>query len=119
MTGIITELQAQLATRTNDYTGWATLGLAYVQQAKATVDPSYYDKAQGAGLVVRHQHLRQLPRLRRSFRAGLGPARFSGGVVCPPGTGDQCLRPVAVRRASAMPSCNSAAMTKRSNPCNA
>ena len=40
--------QTQLAANPNDYQGWADLGLAYVQQAKITVDPSYYPRAEGA-----------------------------------------------------------------------
>jgi len=40
--------QTRLAQNPNDYGTWADLGLGYVQQAKATVDPSYYGKAEGA-----------------------------------------------------------------------
>ncbi|MEO5898560.1 MAG: tetratricopeptide repeat protein [Ilumatobacteraceae bacterium] len=45
---LISGLQARLATTPKDDVSWATLGLAYVQQAKVTVDPSYYPKADGA-----------------------------------------------------------------------
>ncbi|HEY0486697.1 MAG TPA: tetratricopeptide repeat protein [Mycobacteriales bacterium] len=31
-----------------DYTTWAELGLAYVQQARITADPTYYPRAEGA-----------------------------------------------------------------------
>jgi len=40
--------QQMLVSRPQDYATWAALGLGYVQQAKATVDPSYYGKAEGA-----------------------------------------------------------------------
>ena len=56
---------------------WATLGLAYVQQAKVTVDPSYYPKADGAlAKSLEINDTRQLPRLRRPVGAGLGPPRL-------------------------------------------
>ena len=45
---LISSLQARLQSTPGDYVSWATLGLAYVQQAKVTVDPSYYPKAEGA-----------------------------------------------------------------------
>src|SRR5690349_11869178 len=41
-------LQTRLREQPNDSGAWASLGLAYVEQAKATVDPSYYPKADGA-----------------------------------------------------------------------
>ena len=44
----IAEAQARLTEQPQDYRTWADLGLAYVQQAKITVDPSYYAKAVGA-----------------------------------------------------------------------
>ena len=43
----ILNLQAHLAKVPNDYPAWATLGLAYVQQAKITVNSDFYPKAQG------------------------------------------------------------------------
>ncbi|GAA4987792.1 tetratricopeptide repeat protein [Yinghuangia aomiensis] len=42
----ITALQQRLRILPSDASGWATLGLAYVQQAKVTADPSYYPKAE-------------------------------------------------------------------------
>lgn len=45
---MIAGLQDHLEATPNDHAAWATLGLAYVQQAKATVDPTYYAKADGA-----------------------------------------------------------------------
>jgi tetratricopeptide (TPR) repeat protein len=43
----ITDLQARLAEVPTDAGAYASLGLAYVQQAHLTSDPSYYPKAQG------------------------------------------------------------------------
>jgi tetratricopeptide (TPR) repeat protein len=45
---LIASLQSRLETLPTDHVSWATLGLAYVQQAKITVDPTYYPKADGA-----------------------------------------------------------------------
>ncbi|MBW8805546.1 MAG: hypothetical protein JF587_17100 [Catenulisporales bacterium] len=47
MTGI-ESLQEHLREQPSDSVGWATLGMDYVQQAKASTDPSYYPKAEGA-----------------------------------------------------------------------
>ncbi len=44
----ITAAQKQLKATPQDARLWASLSLAYVSQAKATVDPSYYPKAEGA-----------------------------------------------------------------------
>ena len=44
----IGRLQAKLRAAPTDYASWGQLGLDYVQQAKITVDPTYYPKAQGA-----------------------------------------------------------------------
>ena len=46
--GSIEALQARLADLPGDYPGWATLGLLYVDRARATADPSWYAKAQAA-----------------------------------------------------------------------
>ena len=46
--GLIASLQTRLESVPTDHVSWATLGLAYVQQARTTVDPSYYPKADGA-----------------------------------------------------------------------
>ena len=40
--------QAQLTAHPRDAQAWAALAVDYVSQAKATVDPSYYPKAEGA-----------------------------------------------------------------------
>ncbi len=44
----IANLQAELARVPGKFTSWSQLGLAYVQQARLTADPSYYGKADGA-----------------------------------------------------------------------
>src|SRR5436190_13285796 len=43
----IASLQSRLRQVPNDWRSYANLGLAYVQQARVTADPSYYPKAQG------------------------------------------------------------------------
>lgn len=45
---LIVGLQARLESTPGDYVSWATLGLAYVQQAKVSVNPDFYPKADGA-----------------------------------------------------------------------
>ena len=45
---LITRLRARVATTPGDYVSWATLGLVFVQQAKVTVDPDFYRRAEGA-----------------------------------------------------------------------
>ncbi|CAM5569265.1 hypothetical protein SALBM311S_02062 [Streptomyces alboniger] len=44
----ITALQAHLRTQPRDFSGWATLGLAYVEQARTKGDPSRYPQAERA-----------------------------------------------------------------------
>jgi tetratricopeptide (TPR) repeat protein len=44
----IASLQERLKAVPADADSWATLGLAYVQEARVTADPSYYPKAEGA-----------------------------------------------------------------------
>ncbi len=48
LTGAIARSQQRLRRVPKDWTGWAELGLAYVQQARITADPSYYPKADQA-----------------------------------------------------------------------
>ena len=48
LTDLIAQLQAQLESTPNDYVSWATLGLAYVQQARISVNPTFYNLAEGA-----------------------------------------------------------------------
>ena len=44
----VADLQRDLARRPGDANGWSELGLAYVEQARSTADPTLYDKATGA-----------------------------------------------------------------------
>ncbi len=44
----IASLQRRLHEIPDDWKGYASLGLAYVQQARVTQDPTYYPKAQGS-----------------------------------------------------------------------
>jgi tetratricopeptide (TPR) repeat protein len=44
----IAGLQAHLKVVSQDYVSWSTLGLAYVQQAKVTVNSDFYPRAEGA-----------------------------------------------------------------------
>lgn len=56
LTAAISAAQVRLTEVPGDYTTWAQLGQAYVEQARVTADPSYYDRAQGAleqSLVLR------------------------------------------------------------------
>ncbi len=46
--GAVRSLQARLARLPGDWRAWAALGRAYLQQARITADPSYYEKADGA-----------------------------------------------------------------------
>lgn len=48
LSGAIAALQARLKLLPRDANGWASLGFAYVEQAKATVNPDFYPKAEGA-----------------------------------------------------------------------
>ena len=45
--GTISALQARLEADPEDWRSFASLGLAYVQEARVTADPSYYPKADG------------------------------------------------------------------------
>ena len=45
---LIEQLQTRLELIPADHVAWSTLGLAYVQQARVTADPSYYTLADGA-----------------------------------------------------------------------
>ena len=47
-TGSIADLQRDVGRRPGDHTAWSDLGLAYVEQARVTADPTLYDKAAGA-----------------------------------------------------------------------
>ena len=46
--GLIEQLQTRLEAVPADHVAWSTLGIAYVQQARVTADPSLYALAEGA-----------------------------------------------------------------------
>jgi len=46
--GLIAQLQTRLDAVPLDHVAWSTLGIAYVQQARVTADPSLYPRAEGA-----------------------------------------------------------------------
>ncbi|MFF0187368.1 tetratricopeptide repeat protein [Streptomyces sp. NPDC005244] len=76
----ITSLQAHLRTQPADFGGWATLGLAYVEQARTKGDPSRYPQAQEA----LDRSLKMRPRYDPALagRAALAAARhdFTGAL---------------------------------------
>ncbi|MEU8804868.1 tetratricopeptide repeat protein [Spirillospora sp. NPDC048819] len=63
----IAGLQKRLREQPHDAAGWASLGLAYVEQARVTGDTTYYPKADG----VLRRSLREEPRNAAAL-AGLG-----------------------------------------------
>ena len=66
----IARTQQQVRTVPGDWPSWATLGLDYVEQARRTVDPTYYPKA--AAALQRSLHL---------HRAGNFPAMAGEAVL--------------------------------------
>ncbi|MET7974786.1 tetratricopeptide repeat protein [Streptomyces mirabilis] len=69
----ITSLQAHLRTQPKDFDSWATLGLAYVEQARTKGDPSRYPQAQQA--LDRSLKLRPDNESALAGRAALAAAR--------------------------------------------
>ncbi|MET8408816.1 tetratricopeptide repeat protein [Streptomyces sp. NPDC005195] len=76
----ITALQAHLRAQPKDFGGWATLGLAYVEQARTKGDPSRYPQAQQA--LDRSLKLRPGNEPALAGRAALAAARhdFAGAL---------------------------------------
>jgi tetratricopeptide (TPR) repeat protein len=64
----IAGLQRRLRDQPRDAGGWATLGVAYVEQARLSADPTYYRGAEG----VLDRSLRLAPRDNDAALAGLG-----------------------------------------------
>jgi tetratricopeptide (TPR) repeat protein len=64
----IARLQRHLTEQPRDGAGWATLGVAYVEQARLSADPSYYTKAAD----VLNRSLRVAPTDNDAALAGLG-----------------------------------------------
>jgi len=52
LTTTIESLQDRLGTLPEDYGSWSALGFAYIAQARATADPSYYPRAEEAFALV-------------------------------------------------------------------
>ncbi|MFG2476916.1 tetratricopeptide repeat protein [Streptomyces fagopyri] len=77
----ITALQAHLRAQSKDFGGWATLGLAYVEQARTKGDPSRYPQAQQA--LDRSLKLRPGNESALAGRAALAAARhdFTGALT--------------------------------------
>ncbi|WP_329286662.1 tetratricopeptide repeat protein [Streptomyces sp. NBC_01455] len=77
----ITALQAHLRAQPKDFGGWATLGLAYVEQARTKGDPSRYPQAQQA--LDRSLKLRPGNEPALAGRAALAAARhdFTGALT--------------------------------------
>ncbi|MER5665359.1 tetratricopeptide repeat protein [Streptomyces mirabilis] len=77
----ITSLQAHLRTQPKDFDSWATLGLAYVEQARTKGDPSRYPQAQQA--LERSLKLRPDNESALAGRAALAAARhdFTGALT--------------------------------------
>jgi tetratricopeptide (TPR) repeat protein len=74
---LVTTLQAKLRAHPKDAQGWATLGFAYVEQARITADPTYYPKAQQA--LARAQRLAPGAALTLTGQATLAAARHDFG----------------------------------------
>ena len=74
---LVASLQTKLRVHPGDAQGWASLGFAYVEQARITADPSYYPKAQQA--LVRAQRLAPRAALTLTGRATLAAARHDFG----------------------------------------
>ncbi|PIB06934.1 hypothetical protein B1C81_22635 [Streptomyces sp. HG99] len=76
----VTSLQAHLKAQPRDFSGWATLGLAYVEQARTQGDPSRYPQAEQA--LDRSLELRPGNDPALAGRAALAAARhdFTGAL---------------------------------------
>jgi tetratricopeptide (TPR) repeat protein len=77
---LVATLQAKLRVHPRDAQGWASLGFAYVEQARITADPTYYPKAQQA--LARAQQLGPGAGLTLTGQATLAAARhdFAGAL---------------------------------------
>jgi tetratricopeptide (TPR) repeat protein len=72
-------LQAKLRVHPGDAQGWASLGFAYVEQARITADPTYYPKAQQA--LARAHALAPSAALTLTGEATLAAARHDFGAA--------------------------------------
>ncbi len=77
---LVASLQGRLRAHPRDAQGWAALGLAYVEQARITADPTYYPRADRA--LARASRLAPHDSTTLSGRATLAGARhdFSGAL---------------------------------------
>ena len=74
-------LQQRLKVTPKDWRSWAVLGLAYVQKARVTADPSYYSKAKGS--LMRSQTLHRTANVEAFLGRGalaLALHRFQDGL---------------------------------------
>src|SRR4051812_16403584 len=74
---LVTSLQATLRAHPGDAQGWASLGFAYVEQARITADPTYYPRAQRA--LARAHRLAPHTAVTLSGQATLAAARHEFG----------------------------------------
>jgi tetratricopeptide (TPR) repeat protein len=70
---LVASLQSRLGAHPRDSRAWASLGFAYVEQARVTADPTYYPKAQRA--LARANKLAPRAALTLTGRATLAAAR--------------------------------------------
>jgi tetratricopeptide (TPR) repeat protein len=76
---LVANLQAKLRVHPGDAQGWASLGFAYVEQARITADPTYYPKAQQA--LARARRLAPSDALTLTGEATLAAARHDFGAA--------------------------------------
>jgi tetratricopeptide (TPR) repeat protein len=76
---LVAALQAKLRVHPRNAQGWASLGFAYVEQARITADPTYYPKAQQA--LTRAQRLAPGDALTLTGEATLDAARHDFGAA--------------------------------------
>jgi tetratricopeptide (TPR) repeat protein len=76
---LVANLQAKLRVHPGYAQGWASLGFAYVEQARITADPTYYPKAQQA--LARAQRLAPRDALTLTGEATLAAARHDFGAA--------------------------------------
>ena len=71
-TSSVAALQQRLRDVPGDHRGWATLSLAYVEQARVTADPTFYAKADAAARPRRAARTRRLGGAHRAGHARRG-----------------------------------------------
>ena len=102
VTDLISQLQAKLRLNPQDARSFASLGIAYVQQARMYADPTYYPKAQGT--LRRSLSLQPADNFGADVGMGTlprsrGPARLLGrAAVRPSSAHDRALQRQRSRR---------------------